>query len=72
MIFISKRDLGSVIKGNNPYKGEYTPKMYHPQTFHPEIGLIITCEDGNLRKFDADHFYSLEKWREIQLDSILN
>jgi hypothetical protein len=61
-----------LIKKDNIYKGEYTPKMYNPNTFQPVIDLIITCEDGKSRKFDTDYFYSLEEWREIQLDSILD
>ncbi len=61
-----------LIKEGKVYGGEYTPKMYHPQTFQPEVSLIITCEDGKSRKFNSDDFYSLEEWREIQLDSILD
>jgi hypothetical protein len=82
MYFKAKRDVtmtnhisgGSwyLIKKDNIYKGEYTPKMYDPNTFQHVVGLIITCEDGHSRKFDIDNFYSLEEWREIQLDSILD
>jgi hypothetical protein len=61
-----------LIKKDNIYKGEYSPKMYDPNTFQTVINLIITCEDGKSRKFDTDNFYSLEEWREIQLDSILD
>ena len=52
--------------------GEYSPKMYDPNTFQPVMNLIITCEDGHSRKFDTDNFYSLEEWRDIQLDNLLN
>jgi hypothetical protein len=62
----------TLIKKNNIYKGEYSPKMYDPNTFQPVINLIITCEDGKSRKFNPDDFYSLEEWREIQLCSILD
>lgn len=82
MYFKAKKDVtmtshingGSwyIIKKDNIYKGEYTPKIYDPQTFQPVINLIITCEDGQSRKFDVDSFYSLEEWRDIQLGSILN
>jgi hypothetical protein len=61
-----------LIKKDNIYKGEYSPKMYDPHTFQPVINIIITCEDGKSRKFDTDNFYSLEEWREIQLDNVLN
>ncbi len=54
-----------LIKEGKVYGGEYT-------TFQPEVSLIITCEDGKSRKFNSDDFYSLEEWREIQLDSILD
>jgi hypothetical protein len=60
-----------LIKKDNIYKGEYSPKMYDPNTFQTVINLIITCEDGKSRKFNTDDFYSLEEWREIQLSSIL-
>lgn len=60
-----------LIKKDNIYKGEYSPKMYDPNTFQTVINLIITCEDGKSRKFNPDDFYSLEEWREIQLSSIL-
>ena len=61
-----------LIKKDNIYKGEYSPKMYDPNTFQTVIYLIITCEDGKSRKFNPDDFYSLEEWREIQLSSILH
>ncbi len=61
-----------LIKKDNIYKGEYSPKMYDPNTFQTVINLIITCEDGKSRKFNTDDFYSLEEWREIQLCSILD
>jgi hypothetical protein len=61
-----------LIKKDNIYKGEYSPKMYDPNTFQTVINLIITCEDGKSRKFNPDDFYSLEEWREIQLSSILH
>ena len=60
-----------LIKEGKVYSGEYTPKMYDPNTFQPVIKLIITCEDGKSRKFNPDDFYSLEEWRDIQLSSIL-
>ena len=60
-----------LIKKDNIYKGEYSPKMYDPNTFQTVINLIITCEDGKSRKFNPDDFYSLEEWREIQLSNIL-
>jgi hypothetical protein len=65
------RYLRPLIKKDNIYKGEYSPKMYDPNTFQTVINLIITCEDGKSRKFNTDDFYSLEEWREIQLSSIL-
>ena len=61
-----------LIKEGNIYKGEYSAKMYDPNTFQTVINLIITCEDGKSRKFNPDDFYSLEEWREIQLSSILH
>jgi hypothetical protein len=61
-----------LIRKDNIYKGEYTPKMYNPNTFQYLVSLIIVCEDGLSRRFDTDNFYSLEEWREIQLDSILD
>lgn len=63
---------GYLIRKDNIYMGEYAPKMYVPHTFQPVMNLIIICEDGHSRKFDTDNFYTLEEWREIQLDSILN
>ena len=38
-----------LIKKDNIYKGEYSPKMYDPNTFQTVINLIITCEDGKSR-----------------------
>ena len=54
-----------LIKEGKVYSGEYT-------TNH----IVVICEDGQSKKFTlgqlTDNFYSLEEWREIQLDSILN
>jgi len=77
LIFIDNNDNeptsnSYLIRKDNIYNGEYTPKMYDPQTLQFVYFLIITCEDGESRRFDTDNFYSLEEWREIQLDSILD
>jgi len=63
-----------LIRKDNIYKGEYTPKIYHPKTPQRVMlaHLIITCEDGMSRKFDINNFYLLEEWREIQLANILD
>ena len=61
-----------LIKEDNIYKGDHTPTIYHPQTLKPEIGIVVKCEDGRSRKFDIGDFYTLEEWREIQLNNILD
>ena len=54
------------------YDGELTPTMYDPNTFQPaKPHYIIKCDDGKFRKFMAEHFITLEEWREKQLDKIL-
>lgn len=50
-----------LLKEGKVYSGEYT-------TNH----ILVICEDGQSKEFTPDNFYSLEEWREIQLDSILN
>ena len=67
-----------LIKKDNIYKGElfscgsFLNQNTYPKTFQYLVCLIIVCEDGESRSFDTDNFYSLEEWREIQLDSILD
>ncbi len=81
MYFTAKKDVilhdihssrWYLIKKDNIYKGEYTPVVYDPQTLQPIVNLIIVCEDGKYRRFDIGDFYTLEEWREIQLNNILD
>jgi hypothetical protein len=53
------------------YEGDLTPTIYDPQTLKPsEPSYIIKCDDGKYRKFMAEHFLTLEEWRELQLNKI--
>ena len=53
------------------YEGDLTPTIYDPQTLKPsEPFYIVKCDDGKYRKFMAEHFLTLEEWRESQLNKI--
>lgn len=77
MKLILINDVGFFINGNNLkkgkiYDGELTPTMYDPNTFQPaKPHYIIKCDDGKFRKFMAEHFITLEEWREKQLEKLL-
>ena len=54
------------------YEGDLTPTIYDPQTLKPsEPFYIVKCDDGKYRKFMAEHFLTLEEWRNQQIDKIL-
>lgn len=47
------------------------PTIYDPQTLKPsEPFYIVKCDDGKYRKLMAEHFLTLEEWRESQLNKI--
>ena len=83
MIFKSKRNIIDcvdpilngrthyVIIKDKVYKGEYTTKTYQPGIGFKDR-IIVTCEDGKTRHFNKDDFFSLEEWREFQLDKIIS
>lgn len=35
-----------------------------------ESGYLVVCEDGITRKFSIKNFYTIEQWRENQLNGI--
>ncbi len=60
-----------VLPVNNWYEGELTP-VYNPQTMTmTKLYYIVKCSDGKFRKAGAEHFLTLEEWRQRQLDKIL-
>ena len=59
-----------IIKGRI-YECELTPTITDPITLNPaKPSYIVTCEDGYLRKFDADNFITLEELRELKLKEL--
>jgi hypothetical protein len=60
-----------LLKEGKVYKGDFTPTMYDPNTLMPvPKGVVICCEDGKMRKFEASDFYTLEDWRDQKLNEI--
>jgi len=57
----------------NVYSGELSPKLYDPNTLVLKPpAYIVKCNDGKLRKVEAEFFITLEEWREIKLKQILD
>ena len=53
------------------YECELTPTIYDPMTFQPaKPSYIVKCEDGKLRKYDAEHFRSIQEAREEKLKDL--
>jgi hypothetical protein len=49
----------------------YDPKTYDPVTFEPAPpSLIVKCEDGKERRYQAEHFIDLQAAREIKLGQL--
>lgn len=78
-IVIGKTDLYhvnqlTIIKGNK-YKAYHSIILIDPVKMKPtESGYLVVCEDGITRKFSATdsikNFYTIEQWRENQLNGI--
>jgi hypothetical protein len=72
MKLVAKYTLDIYLVKGKIYDGELTPTMYDPNTFQPaKPHYIIKCDDGKFRKFMAEHFITLEEWREKQLEKLL-
>ena len=72
MKLVARYTLDFYLVKGKMYEGDFTPTTYDPQTLKPsEPSYIIKCDDGKYRKFMAEHFLTLEEWREQQIDKIL-
>lgn len=49
-----------------------TPRMYDPHTFQPIKGYIVTTPDNKTFKVNIDLFMTIEEFRDIKLNKILN
>ena len=53
------------------YECELTPTIYDPMTFEPAPpSYVVKCEDGMLRKYNADNFLTISEVREIKLKEL--
>lgn len=53
------------------YDADLSPTMYDRNTFQEvEPHYVVRCDDGKLRKMKAKYFWTLEQWRELQLDRV--
>ena len=60
-----------LLKKDKNYKGDFTPIMYDPNTLMPvPKGVVICCEDGKMRKFEASDFYTIQEVRDQKLDEL--
>jgi hypothetical protein len=63
-------DTQVLIKGEW-YECEPAPIIYDVITFKPdEPSYIVKCEDGMLRKYNADNFLTISEVREIKLKEL--
>jgi len=45
--------------------------MYDPQTLQPiSPSYVVKCNDGFIRKVDAEYFITQEEWRERKLNEL--
>lgn len=56
----------------NVYEVTETPRMYDPHTFQPIKGYIVTTPDNKTFKVNIDLFMTIEEFRDIKLNKILN
>ena len=55
----------------NMYECELTPKIYNPLTFQlDKPSYIVTCEDGEMRKYYVEHFKSIVELRDEKLKEL--
>lgn len=60
-----------LLKKDKNYEGDFTPTMYDPNTLMPAPkGVVIRCEDGKMRKFEASDFYTIQELRDQKLDEL--
>ncbi len=53
------------------YQATETPTIYNPDTLEPaDKSYIVKCDDGKFRKMDANLFYTLSEWRELQIKKL--
>lgn len=68
---ISKGIELDFIKPGIWYSAERSLIMHEPKTFRSFFYyLIITCDDGLCRKFDAHKFIELDDWRKDRLEDL--
>lgn len=60
---------------NKWYDGDLTPQkvqeiqnIFNPTTF--KFFYVVKCNDGFIRKVDAEYFITQEEWRERQLNEL--
>ena len=54
------------------YEADLIPIFYDEHTLQPiPASYIVRCDDGYLRKVNAEYFITLEEWRENQLNKLL-
>ncbi len=54
------------------YEATFTPLLYDPKTGKPfQESIIITCDDGRIKRFPLSYFITLEEYRDLQLEKIL-
>jgi hypothetical protein len=64
-------DSGELFTINKWYEGDLTPTMYDPQTLQPAMpSYVVGCDDGFIRKVDAEYFITKEEWRERRLNEL--
>lgn len=57
----------------NWYEGDLTPTIYNPSTLEPAgPAYIIMCDDGRMRKINAEFFITIDELREKKLNEILD
>ena len=53
------------------YECELTQKIYNPLTFQlDKPSYIVTCEDGEMRKYYVEHFKSIVELRDEKLKEL--
>jgi hypothetical protein len=58
----------SILEIGRFYECQAVPKTYDPATFElSPPRLIVKCEDGKERIYQAEHFIDLQEAREIKL-----
>ena len=69
--FNPNRDL--YVNKDSIYEGDLTPTIYDKKSFEPlPKKYYIICNDGFGRVLEAEHFITLQEWREQQINEILN